>query len=50
MTREISLLLLRGIRSAVESGTLGLELGALIVVVTKRSHATAQVLEVPKSL
>ncbi len=36
--------------SIVESGTLGLELGALIVMVTKLPLATLEVLEVPKPL
>ena len=44
--------LLRGPSTAVEPGTLGLQLGPLIliVVITMRAHTAAEVLEVPESL
>ena len=50
VTREICILLLRGLISAIESGTLGLPLGPLIEMLIYRALATAEILEVPKPL
>ena len=50
MTREICLLLHRGIISSIESGTLGLYVGSIIGILTKGVLAAEEILEVPKPL